>query len=89
MIYDWYKIFNLNEFLALGLVSYTYTVELEQRGLFDILVTHGNLTGMVFEDLYLPIGFNSKNPFEFEDHATYTKENGDVYLGIAVPDDES
>jgi hypothetical protein len=85
MIYAWYKIFNLAEFEAKGLPSFSYTVELEDRGQFDILVTKGNLVSIIFESVMLPMNFNSKNPFEFDGHASYIKENGDVYLGIEVP----
>jgi hypothetical protein len=40
MIFDWYKIFNLTDFLALGLISKTYTVTLDEIGDEDFLVTN-------------------------------------------------
>lgn len=84
MIYDWYKIFNLTEFLALGLVSRTYTLNLEGIGQKDILATLGKTTAITYEDVILSVNLNSKNPFEFGGYAVYLSESQDVYLGIAV-----
>lgn len=89
MTFSWYKIFNLNEFLAAGLVQQTYTVELDDRGQFDILVVKGAFVSMIFHGILLPIQFNSENPFEFEDHAVYIYPSGNVFLGIGIPDDET
>ena len=88
MIYRWFKIFNRTEFLALGLVSRTYTWVLSELGEKSILVTHGNLLGITYEGVYLPIGLSSKNPFEFDGHAVYVSSSDDVYLGILVPDED-
>ncbi len=88
MIYDWFLIFNLTEFEALGLVSKLYTIELEDVGEKDILVVMGNNPGMIYEDIFLSLNMNDENPFAFEDHAIYLNEDTqDVYLGILV--DES
>jgi hypothetical protein len=84
MIYDWYKIFNLDEFIATGLRSRTYTLELEEIGQKDILVTRANLYSILYDGIFLPISLNDKNPFEFEGHAVYLDSNNDVFLGIAV-----
>lgn len=87
MIFTWFKIFNLDEFLALGLVSKAYTFELEGVGVSEILVVHGNEVSMIFRDVMLPINFLDKNPFAMDGFACYAKDNGDVYLGIAVPNE--
>lgn len=84
MIYDWFKIFNLTEFLALGLISKTYTLNLEGIGQKDILATSGKTTAITYEDVILSVNLNSKNPFEFGEYAVYLSESQDVYLGIAV-----
>lgn len=86
MNYNWYKIFNLAAFTALGLVSQTYTLELEDLGQKDILVTKGNHVSMLYEGVYLTLEFNDQNPFAFDGHAIYLDEAGDVWLGI---EDES
>lgn len=84
MIYNWYRIFNLTEFLATGLVSRTYTLELEDLGIKDILATQGKTVSITYEGVMLSINLNGKNPFEFEGHAVYLSEDQDVYLGIAI-----
>ena len=82
MIYDWYKIFNLATFEALGLVSQNITVELEGIGQKEILITKGNAVSIIYEGVFLTLSFSSNNPFEFEDHAVYVDESSDVWLGI-------
>ena len=84
MIYDWYRIFNLTEFLALGLYSKVYTFNLQDIGIRDVLVTSGKTTAITYEDSMLSLNLNGKNPFQFEGKSVYVAENNDVYLGIAV-----
>lgn len=86
MIYDWYKIFNLTDFLATGLVSRTYKYYLEGVGLKDVLITQGNFTGMTIDDTFLCLDLNDKMPFEFNDKAIYKDENNDVWYGILNDD---
>lgn len=84
MIYDWFKVANLTEFLALGLVSQEITLELEGLGLKDILVTQGNEIGILYDGVFLMLGFNEASPFEFDGHACYLDAaTQDIYLGIA------
>ena len=87
MIYTWFKIFNEGDFEAANLVSRTYSVNLEDIGQKDILVTKGNLISMTYEGVMLSLDMNGANPFEFEGFAIYRDENDDVWLGIAVPDE--
>lgn len=84
MIYKWFKIFNLTEFLATNLVSRTYTIELEGIGVKDILATQGNTNSITYDDVMLSINMNAKNPFEFEGKAVYLSETNDVWLGLPV-----
>lgn len=81
--YFFYRIFNLAEFQALDLVSKTYTIELEDIGLKDILVTKGNLVSITYEGVLLSLNLNGANPFEFDDHAIVLLDDGYVYLGIS------
>lgn len=81
MLYNWYRIFSLSEFLATNLVSKVYSLELEGIGLKDILVTQGNLISITYDDVMLSLNLNGKNPFEFEGKAIYLKGD-DVYLGF-------
>lgn len=87
MQYTWFKIFNTTEFAALGLVSKTYTLDLEGVGQKDVFVTKGVNYGITYEDIFLPLELNAKNPFAFEGHAIYVDADDNVYLGIAVDED--
>lgn len=82
MAYTAYKIFNRTEFEATGLVSKRFTLNLEGVGESDILVTRANLIGVTYDGVYLALGLENMNPFEFEGYALYEDENHDVWLGI-------
>lgn len=84
MNYTWFKIFNRTEFEALGLVSRTYTLNLQGIGQKDILVTKGNGVGMLYDGVFLLLELNDLNPFELDSRAIYIDESNDVYLGIAI-----
>jgi len=81
--YTAYKLFNLTEFNALGLVSRKLTLFLGTLGQKEILITKGNLVSILYEGILLGINLNDKDPFEFEDHAVFLDINDDVWLGIA------
>jgi hypothetical protein len=94
MTFTWFKIFNLTEFEALGLVSRTYTQVLEGIGQKDVLVTKGECVSILYEGIFLPLQLNDINPFikNADDetevaHAIYIDANDDVYLGIEEPDE--
>lgn len=88
MIYNWFYIFNASEFGLAGLVSRTYTVVLEGIGQKDVLVTQGNYLGITYEGVYLPINFNSENPFKFEDIEQLQTDDGDS-LGVEIDSDNN
>lgn len=83
MQYTWFKIFNRTEFLALNLVSKTYTHNLQGIGQKDILVTRGNGIGVLYDDVFLTLDLGD-NPFVMDDRALYIDALNDVYVGIAV-----
>lgn len=82
MLYTWFNIFNLADFLSTDLTSRTYSLNLDGIGLVRIHVTKGNLVSITYAGILLSINMNGANPFEFEDHAVYLDENDDVWLGI-------
>lgn len=85
MTYTWYKIFNLTEFEAIGLVSKEYVLNLSGIGQKSILVFKGNEVSIQYMGVTLPIQLNTKNPFEFDGHAVYLNTTTqDVYLGIEI-----
>lgn len=81
-MFDWFEIFNLQEFLSSGLESKTYEYFLEGIGLESIHVTKGNLVSVTFQDEFMPINFFDNNPYESGDCAVYLDESGAVWLGI-------
>lgn len=87
MAFQWYKIFNSVEFEALGLPSKTYTQNLEGIGETDVLVTKGDEIGVLFQDVFLVVGLNGKNPFVFEERAVYKNSDDDVFVGIQIEDE--
>lgn len=83
--YRWFKILNRLEFDALGLVSKTYTWDLEGVGLKSILVTKGIGYAMLYDGVFLPLQLNDSNPFAIDQRAIYIDANNDVFLGIEIP----
>lgn len=88
MTYTWYKIFNVDEFEALNLVSKNYELILTGVGLKEILVTKGFGYSMLYDDIFLPLNLNSRNPYYFDEHAIYVDEDNNVYLGIGEHDED-
>lgn len=83
MIFNWFLVFNLTEFLATQLVSKTYQLELEGIGIKDILATNGKTISVTYEAVMLSINLNGKNPFIFEGHAVFLDNaTQNVYLGL-------
>lgn len=84
MLYDWYKIFNLQEFISTGLVSRTRDYFLSGMGSISITITRGNLVSLVVDDVILPVQFSGEDPFVMGGYAIYKDDNDDVYLGFKV-----
>lgn len=82
MLFDWYKIINKNDFDALDLYSVEKTFFMQGIGLKTILVTKGNFYGLTYDGVFLSVELNNKNPFIFEDKATYIDDADDIWLGI-------
>lgn len=82
-LYAWYTIFNLDDFAADDLVSREFNLLFDELGIKTVLVTRGCTFGILFEGVFLSIGLNDKNPFEFDGYAVFYDEDGNVRLGIA------
>lgn len=82
--YDWYLIFNRQEFSALDLISKTYTHNLSGRGVQSFLVTRGNTIAITYDGAFLPIELNGKNPYESEGYAIFLDSDENVWLGFEV-----
>lgn len=84
MQFNWFKIFNRNEFDADALVSQEYTYTLDQIGEKTFLVTQGNLLSVTLDGVMLSLGLGVDIPFEFEGFALYQDANADVWWGFPV-----
>lgn len=85
MNYDWFKIFNHQEFLKTGLTSRNLNLFLSEYGQRQVMITRGDLVSLVLDDVILPVEFMGKNPYVRDGRAIYKDENGDVFLGFEVP----
>jgi hypothetical protein len=89
MIFDWFNLISLAQFLDSGLVSQTLTPILAEYGQKTILITRGNETGITYEDLFLAVNFNGENPWVLKGdsghRAIYLDTDQNVWLGIEVP----
>lgn len=83
-MFNWFRLFNLDEFLATGLVSKEIDVVLGTFGLKTILITQGVTTSITYDDTLLSIGMNDRNPFRYDQVAVFLDLNRDVWLGIYV-----
>lgn len=81
-MWDWYKLFNFDEFMALELSSRSYAVVLQNVGNETILISRGNLLSISFRGVYLPIDLLGINPNAKEGYASFLDDNRDVWLGI-------
>jgi len=83
-MFDWYKIFTLAEFQALGLVARSLILNLEGRGVTRLEVTVGNTVAVQYDGVLLPVEFLDQNPYEREGYAVYLDTAGDVWFGFEV-----
>lgn len=82
MIWEWYKIFNMDEFLATELTSRNLVAILEARGRATILISRGCLVSITYNDTYLPINLVGINPFIESGYASFIDTDNNVWLGI-------
>jgi hypothetical protein len=84
MEFNWFNLFNKAQFLETGLPSRTLKFILEGIGEKEILVTVGNEVSILYEGVFLPVGFFDKNPFVREGFAVWEDENENIWLGVEV-----
>ena len=80
--FDWYRLFNHAEFLALDVPSREFDVVLGTLGQKTILATRGNLTSILYDGIFLSIDLNGRHPFRFGEFAVWLDVNDDVWLGV-------
>lgn len=82
MAFNWYRLFNHDEFLEQDVPSIEVDVVLQGLGQKSVLITRGVNTSILFEDTFLTIGLNDKNPFRYGEYAVLKDDNEDVWLGV-------
>jgi hypothetical protein len=83
-MFDWYEIFDYNEFDLAGVPSRSLSIFLEGIGFEDVLITKGGFISVVFRGVFLPVGFLNRNPYERGNLAVYRDTNDKVWLGIKI-----
>ncbi len=84
MIFDWYKIFSLTDFLNEDITSCEMIVLLESIGRTTVLISRGNVVSLSYNNVYLPINFLDNNPYIDSGLASYVDVDNNVWLGIEV-----
>lgn len=84
MIFDWYKLFSMDEFLETGLTSRELIRVLETIGRTTVLISRGNVVSLTYNEVFLPINFLEANPYVDSGYASYIDGENNVWLGIEV-----
>jgi hypothetical protein len=82
----WYRLVNRQDFIDTGLPSFEAKVNLESIGETTVIVTRGVGVSLFFQDAFLPVNLNGKNPFRFGLHSVYVDQNDDLWLGVIGED---
>ena len=80
---DWYKIFNLNEFDALGVPDFSVSVELAERGQQTFRILKGFLYSVIVDDIILTPMLNDRNGFNKDTRSAYIDEENNLWIGYA------
>lgn len=86
MIYDWYKIFSLTDFVATGLVARTLVVLLETRGRTTFNLFVGENVCVLYDDAFIPVPAVGVTAPQ-EEYALYTDADNNVWFGFEVPEE--
>lgn len=88
MIFEWYQLFNLTEWIEEGLVARTLLLDLEDRGRTQFLLTQGNTTGITYDGEFLPVNFLGQNPYTKNGYGIYVDDSDNVWFGFQVKGEE-
>jgi hypothetical protein len=84
MSYDWYNVYNKATFEAEDLVSKELTLDLDGRGVKEVLLTKGDGISVTVDDVFLMVNLNDRNPFEMDQMAVYLDEDDEIWVGFEV-----
>lgn len=86
--FNWYKIFNLAEFLALNIGSKEYNLNLFGVGQSRFIAYSGNVASIMYLDEFMPIDLYAPEMYEKLNYAVYRDDlTDDVYFGFLVVDE--
>lgn len=81
MSYTYYPIETVANFDALGVVRQNYQYILGDQGVKEIAIVKKRYYSVIIDDLFLPVGLNDRNGFNFKDHTALISE-GIIYVGF-------
>lgn len=85
MIYNWFKIFNMTEFLALNIGSKKYEYNLSGVGQSDFIVYLGNVVSIMYLDEFMPVNLYEPALYKKGSYAVYRDDiTGNVWFGFLV-----
>lgn len=84
--YDWYRLFNVDDFLATELVSRQLVEVLQDRGRQTFLISRGNLLSITWQGVFLPLEFLDTNPYVDEGMASYVAADRWAWVGFEKPE---
>lgn len=87
MAAQWYKLFNVAEFMAESIVQRTLVEILPDRGEETFHIFRGSYVSVAYADAFLPIGFLDRNPYVQGDYAVYKDPYDNIWFGFQVEDE--
>ncbi|MDR2426821.1 MAG: hypothetical protein LBD46_06575 [Endomicrobium sp.] len=82
-MWQWYRIFNLNDFDALSVPDYTFSIELEGKGFQTFRIIKGLLYSVIVDGIFLTPFLNGRNGFEKDNKSAYIDEDNNLWVGYA------
>lgn len=86
-VFEWFYIFNLDEFLSKDIPIFQASVIFEGYGEKTVTITRGAETGVMIDDVFMILNMNGRNPFRYGERALLLDDDGDVWIGIYKPDE--
>lgn len=83
-MWQWYKIFNLNDFDKLSVPDYAFEIELEDKGVQSFRICKGFLYSVIVDGIYLTPFLNDMNGFNKNERSAYIDEERNLWVGYAA-----
>lgn len=83
-MWQWYKIYNLDNFDELNVADYTFDIELEGRGVCIFRICKGNFYAVIVDGVYLVPFLNGKNGFNMDNRSAYIDAKRNLWVGYYV-----